>query len=31
MMPVHDGDELKIVVFAHDAPERPHQVIVITA
>jgi hypothetical protein len=30
MMPVHDGDELKVVVFACDAPERQHQVIVIT-
>jgi hypothetical protein len=30
MMPVHDSDELKVVVFAHDTPERQHQVIVIT-
>jgi hypothetical protein len=30
MMPVHGGDELKVVAFAHDAPERQHQVIVIT-
>jgi hypothetical protein len=29
MMPVHDGDELKVVMFAYDAPERQHQVIVI--
>jgi hypothetical protein len=30
MMPVQNGDELKIGMFADDAPERQHQVIVIT-
>jgi hypothetical protein len=30
MMPVQNGDELKIGVFADDPPERQHQVIVIT-
>jgi len=29
MMPVHDGDRLKVVLFARDPPERRHQVIVI--
>jgi hypothetical protein len=29
MMPVQNGDELKIGVFADAAPERQHQVIVI--
>jgi hypothetical protein len=30
MMPVQNGDELKIGVFADEVPERQHQVIVIT-
>jgi len=30
MMPVHDVDELKVMAVAYDAPEREHQVIVIT-
>jgi hypothetical protein len=31
MMPIHDGDELKIVVLASVAPEHQHQVIVIAS